>query len=374
VLYLDLEMSENSVHRRVANMMHGKTWPTNLYFGFGDDWPWRGSEAGDHLELWLDAHMDVRVVIIDVLAQWKEAVDPRTPVYTADYDALKKIQRLATRRNICIIVVHHTNKTKMLKGDNPFDKISGSTGIQGAVDAMWLLTKDPDNQYNTLLQMVDRNIHDTDRVDLTWDDFLGAHAVDPKLRLLQSTSVERRQIYDVLAAAGIAMTLAEIALEISKTPDATRKLLSRLVQDKFVEKVGHGRYKVHTNITPFSPFGTVGTFGTVSPFVKSIQTDSQEKETDTNGVKRIETDSKRSDEFSAVESIKQGQTEQTDIVYKEQILTILRKEATRPDNVCPQIGPRSIWVAIKADMNELLSRNVITWHDDEERLMIPPSA
>jgi len=25
-------------------------------------------------------------------------------------------------------------------------------------------------------------------------------------------------------------------------------------------------------------------------------------------------------------------------------------------------------------MNELLSRNVITWHDDEERLMIPPSA
>jgi hypothetical protein len=176
----------------------------------------------------------------------------------------------------------------------------------------------------------------------------------------------------VLATAGIAMTLAEIALEISKTPDATRKLLSRLVQDKFVEKVGHGRYKVHTNITPFSPFGTVGTFGTVSPFVKSIQTDSQERETDTNGVKRIETDSKRSDEFSAVESIKQGQTEQTDIVYKERILTELRKEPKRPDTICAMIGPRSIWAAIRADMNAMLDLDIIAW--DGDYLMIPPSA
>jgi DNA-binding transcriptional ArsR family regulator len=374
VLYLDLEMSENSVHRRVANMMHGKTWPTNLYFGFGDDWPWRGSEAGDHLELWLDAHMDVRVVIIDVLAQWKEAVDPRTPVYTADYDALKKIQRLATRRNICIIVVHHTNKTKMIKGDNPFDKISGSTGIQGAVDAMWLLTKDPDNQYNTVLQMVDRNIHDVDRVDLMWDDFLGAHAVDQKLRLLQSTGAERRQIYDVLAATSIAMTPSEIALEISKTPEAVKKLLSRLVQDKLVEKMGYGKYKPYTNMSHSGYSSTSNHSGHSGYSIESDKNNQEVLKSDQEGARVTKSDSRVTEGFEAVESIKQVKSDQSDIVYKEQILTILRKQATRPDNVCPQIGPRSIWAAIKADMNELLSRNVITWHDDEERLMIPPSA
>jgi hypothetical protein len=374
VLYLDLEMSENSVHRRVANMMHGKTWPVNLYFGFGDDWPWRGSEAGDRLELWLDAHMDVRVVIIDVLAQWKEAVDPRTPVYTADYDALKKIQRLATKRNICIIVVHHTNKTKMLKGDNPFDKISGSTGIQGAVDAMWLLTKDPDNQYNTVLQMVDRNIHDTDRVDLTWDDFLGAHAVDQKLRLLQSTSAERRQIYDVLIGEGYAMTPTEIAAKIGKTPDTTRKLLGRLVQDKLVEKIGYGLYKPYTNTTPSVP-SVPSLLSSISvPSVEIGETESKEIENDQDGTRRSETESRRSEGFKAVESIKQGKTEQKAILYKERILFILRKEATRPDSICPQIGPRSIWAAIKADMNVMLDLNIIAWHDDKERLIIPPSA
>jgi len=373
VLYLDLEMSENSVHRRVANMVHGKTWPTNLYFGFGDDWPWRGSEAGDHLELWLDAHMDVRVVIIDVLAQWKEAVDPRTPVYTADYDALKKIQRLATRRNICIIVVHHTNKTKMLKGDNPFDKISGSTGIQGAVDAMWLLTKDPDNQYNTVLQMVDRNIHDTDRVDLTWDDYLGAHAVDQKLRLLQSTSVERRQIYDVLIGEGYAMTPTEIAAKIGKTPDTTRKLLGRLVQDKLVEKTSYGQYKSYTNITPSVP-SVPSLLSSISvPSVELAETESKGIENDQDGTRRSETESRRNGESKALESIKHGKTEQKECIYKEQIFSILRKQATRPDTICAVIGPRPIWAAIKADLNELLNRNVITWHD-EERLTMASSA
>ena len=368
VLYLDLEMSENSVHRRVAGMMHGKAWPTNLYFGFGDDWPWRGSEAGDQLELWLDAHTDVRVVIIDVLAQWKEAVDPRTPVYTADYDALKKIQRIATRRNIAIIVVHHTNKTRMVKGDNPFDKISGSTGIQGAVDAMWLLTKDPENQYNTLLQMVDRNIHDTDKVELTWDDFLGAHAVDPKLRILQSTSAERRQIYDVLEAAGVAMTPTEIAAEISRTMDTTRKLLGRLVQDKLVEKTSYGRYKCYTNTVPSFPSAPSLISIPSVPSSEVVGTESIGIEKEQDGTRWNKMESRWNEGFEAVESIKQGKMEQMDCIYKDEILRIIRKAPTRPDSVCAMIGPRSIWATIKASINTLLDADVIAWHEDNERL------
>jgi predicted transcriptional regulator len=260
----------------------------------------------------------------------------------------------------------------MLKGDNPFDKISGSTGIQGAVDAMWLLTKDPDNQYNTVLQMVDRNIHDTDRVDLTWDDFLGAHAVDQKLRLLQSTSAERRQIYDVLAAASIAMTPTEIASEIGKTPDTTRKLLGRLVQDKLVEKTGYGLYKSYTNITPSVP-SVPSLLSSISvPSVEIGETESKEIENDQDGTRRSETESRRSEGFEAVESIKQGKTEQKAIIYKERILSILRKEATRANNIWPQIGPRSTWDAIKADMNAMLDLDIIAW--DGDYLMIPPSA
>ena len=370
VLYLDLEMSENSVHRRVAGMMHGKTWPTNLHFGFGDDWPWRGTEAGDQLELWLDAHTDVRVVIIDVLAQWKEAVDPRTPVYTADYDALKKIQRIATRRNIAIIVVHHTNKTRMVKGDNPFDKISGSTGIQGAVDAMWLLTKDPDNQYNTLLQMVDRNIHDTDKVELTWDDFLGAHAVDPKLRLLQSTSAERRQIYDVLEAAGIAMTPTEIALEISKTPEAVKKLLGRLVQDKLVEKTSYGRYMCYTNSGHSGYSGTSGYSGHSGHSSDDTKNNQEGVKSSQEGLRVTQSDSRVTPPSEALQSTESTKSNQSDCIYKEEILNVLRKQPAQLGTVLALIGRRPEWPAIEASINTLLAAGVIAWDEGNVHLII----
>ena len=242
VLYLDLEMSKNSVHRRLESMNFG-AWPKNLYFGFSDAWPNRGALAAQDLENVLDANKAIRLVIIDVLTQWREPVDPRAPVYSSDYDALKQIQRVAQRRNITIIVVHHTNKSKITKDDNPFDKISGSTGIAGAVDAMWLLTRDPDSEYASILRMTDRNIAGVDRVDLAWDDMLGSHVVDPKSKVLAATGPERRAVYDVIAKSSFAMTPKEIAADVGKDESITKKHLRRLTEDKLIERVGYGRYQ-----------------------------------------------------------------------------------------------------------------------------------
>jgi hypothetical protein len=83
-------------------------------------------------------------------------------------------------------------------------------------------------------------------------------------------------------------------------------------------------------------------------------------------------DSRVTEGFEAMESTKQGKSDQSDIVYKEQILTILRKQATRANNIWPQIGPRSTWDAIKADMNAMLDLDIIAW--DGDYLMIAPSA
>jgi hypothetical protein len=244
VLYLDLEMSKNSVHRRLSSMNFGD-WPKNLYFGFNQDWPNRGVLAGQDLENRLDNNPDIRVVIIDVLAQWREPVDPRTPVYSSDYDALKQIQRIAQRRNIVIIVVHHTNKTKITKDDNPFDKISGSTGISGAVDAMWLLTRDPENEFVSILRMTDRNIAGVDRVDLQWDTMIGSHVVDPKSKVLAATGPERRAVYDEMASdTSYSWSPKELAKKTGREEPIIQKHLRRLLEDKLIQRVGYGRYSI----------------------------------------------------------------------------------------------------------------------------------
>ncbi len=362
VLYLDLEMSQNSVYRRVRTMIDkSEQWPANLHFMFNDVWTFRGLEAGAHLDNWLDAHPDVRVVIIDVLAQWKEPVDPRTPVYTADYDALKFIQRIATRRNIAIIVVHHTNKSKLSKGDNPFDKISGSTGIQGAVDAMWLLMRDPENPMSTTLQMTDRNIFDIDRVDLIWDDYLGCHTVDPKLKILQNSTTERKAVYQALADHGATMTPAELASAIGKSDANVKKMLSRLVQDQLVEKVGYGRYKAITLSSPpttnngYSSYSGNSSYSGYSGYsVDESNPDGERRVTEeyprvTGSNQRVTTG------FEAVESPKPPKSNQSNqLLYREQIIRELGRKVMLERLLWPRIVRRTELAAFQETLTAMV--------------------
>lgn len=361
VLYLDLEMTTNSVWRRINGMMPNKVWPTTLHFGFGDDWPHRGAEALAQLDTWLDAHAKVRVVIIDVLAQWKDHADPRTPVYTADYEALKPLQRFAGKRNIVVMVVHHTNKAKQIKGDDPFDKISGSTGIQGAVDAMWLLTKDHENPYATILQTRDRNINDVDRVDLQWDEFLGAHAVDPKLQILQSTSAERRQIYDVLSDAKTTMTPKEIAALINKTDAAVKKHLARLVQDKLVSKSGYGLYCA-TPIVNNGYSSYSGNSGNSSHSGYSSG-DTELPESNQEYPRVTESNSRVTGEFEALESREPDKSNQSNrLLYRERILRYLAKypKPQRIDTVLAMTTGRPNWPAYREAIAEMVSDGTLT--------------
>ena len=328
VLYLDLEMSKNSVHRRLSSMNFGD-WPRNLYFGFNQDWPNRGILAGQDLENRLDNNPDIRVVIIDVLAQWREPVDPRTPVYSSDYDALKQIQRIAQRRNIVIIVVHHTNKTKITKDDNPFDKISGSTGISGAVDAMWLLTRDPESEYASILRMTDRNIAGVDRVDLAWDDMLGSHVVDPKSKLLAATGPERRAVYDVMVKnQDYTWAPREIATELKREESIIKKHLRRLLEDKLVLRVGYGRYSA----VPLTHIIHSGNSSTSSNSSNSGNSSVRVNEKTIESYQELprvtKSESRVNGGFEAIESIKQGKSEQSEriiinAVFSQRILGAL---------------------------------------------------
>jgi len=328
VLYLDLEMSKNSVHRRLSSMNFGD-WPKNLYFGFNQDWPNRGVLAGQDLENRLDNNPDIRVVIIDVLAQWREPVDPRTPVYSSDYDALKQIQRIAQRRNITIIVVHHTNKTKITKDDNPFDKISGSTGISGAVDAMWLLTRDPASEYVSILRMTDRNIAGVDRVELAWDDMLGSHVVDPKSKVLAATGSERRAVYDVMEKnQTYTWSPKEIATELGREESVIKKHLRRLLEDKLVQRVSYGRYSTLpiTNIIHSVHSSTSSNYGNSG---NSLERVNESEVKSYQELPRVnESESRVNDRFEAIESIKPVKSEQSErisinAVFSQRILGAL---------------------------------------------------
>jgi len=66
----------------------------------------------------------------------------RTPTpdvsYGGDYSELRVLKELADELGICLLLVHHLRK---MNDKDPVNKLLGSTGISGAVDAIFVLDK-----------------------------------------------------------------------------------------------------------------------------------------------------------------------------------------------------------------------------------------
>jgi hypothetical protein len=138
VLYLALEDGDRRMQRRITKLLptFGGEWPET--FHYATQWP-RADQGGiDEIEQWCDRHPDAHLVVIDVLAKFRAPSQSKRSAYEQDYAALSKLQELATRRLIAILVVHHTRKGE---ADDPAEEISGTFGLSGAADAFLVLKK-----------------------------------------------------------------------------------------------------------------------------------------------------------------------------------------------------------------------------------------
>jgi hypothetical protein len=60
-------------------------------------------------------------------------------VYLEDYAALSDLQKLTSKYNVTIIVVHHDRKSG---ADDVFDTVSGSLGLPAAADTIAILKRE----------------------------------------------------------------------------------------------------------------------------------------------------------------------------------------------------------------------------------------
>lgn len=64
--------------------------------------------------------------------------DPNNGAYASDYQDMSALKFLADRRGIGLLLVHHLRKQG---ASDPFQQISGSNGLMGAADTIWLLQR-----------------------------------------------------------------------------------------------------------------------------------------------------------------------------------------------------------------------------------------
>ena len=133
-LYLALEDQYSRIQQRMYQMF-GTEESADLHFAV------HANLLGDGLEKQLEAfvlsHENTRLIVIDTLQKIRGSTDAYS--YAKDYEVISRMKSLAEKYALCLLLVHHTRKQN---SSDPFGKINGTTGLLGAAEGVWLLTKD----------------------------------------------------------------------------------------------------------------------------------------------------------------------------------------------------------------------------------------
>ena len=134
-LYLALEDSKRRLKERAYKMKLNKMLrhPTTDI-----DAPYLGMGLEEDIQKWIDGVENPKLIVIDTLARVKAKTFSKGTAYDMDNELLRKLQQLAITNGVCIVLITHLSKASQ---DYNYDKITGSVGLQGMTDAMWLIDR-----------------------------------------------------------------------------------------------------------------------------------------------------------------------------------------------------------------------------------------
>ena len=147
-LYLSLEDSHTRIQNRLFEMTSEPT--ENLHFAI-----MAGTLGGvleNQIENFKSQHTDLKIIIIDTLQKIRSSDDAS---YASDYKELSALKNLADKLKIAILLVHHTRKCR---DSDPFNMISGTTGISGCVDGSMVMLEKQRGSGEAVLHCVGRDI------------------------------------------------------------------------------------------------------------------------------------------------------------------------------------------------------------------------
>ena len=93
----------------------------------------------NQIEQYLFSFSHTKLIIIDTFQKIRDNTISRGSLYAADYKDMSLLKQLADRYNLCILLVHHLRK--LTDTADPFNEVSGSTGLQGAADSTFILKR-----------------------------------------------------------------------------------------------------------------------------------------------------------------------------------------------------------------------------------------
>jgi len=128
-----------------------------------------GDGLTEQIESFIQKHEDTTLIVIDTLQQIRGQIDNQT--YGSDYADIVLLKSIADKYDVAILCVHHLRK---MKDDDPFNMISGTTGLSGSADGMFVLKRENRLSGKAILHGTGRDIADIelplefDQVNCLW--------------------------------------------------------------------------------------------------------------------------------------------------------------------------------------------------------------
>ena len=238
VLYYALEDNHRRIKRRLRMLGGPAALPSNLHFAVEAEAINGGLQ--DEIKAWIDWADLPRLVVIDTMAR----VMPEAKANQSEYDhttqVLGKLQRFALDRDVLILLVHHSNKNQ--QADDVFDRVLGSTGINGVMDTMLVLSRQR-GQLDAKLSVTSRDVEEIEE-DIQRTPDGGWQLLAAPLTDKLGVTSERLDVMTAIAA-GYTRT-SEIASLLGKSDSTVSEQLDALQEKGHVVNVSWGRYGLST--------------------------------------------------------------------------------------------------------------------------------
>ena len=253
-LYLCLEDSKIRIQNRLYEMTDEPT--EDLHFALLANSIGNGLE--EQIETFVAEHHDTKIIFIDTLQ--KICSDSPDSNYATDYKELSVLKTIADKHSVAIVLVHHLRKTK---DSDPFNMISGTTGLSGCVDGSFVLSESKRGSRAATLYCVGRDIENLEielRFDIEQHRWLSDEILSKKEN---KNKIFIEKIFDFISErkkfVGTATELVNLLTPKFDTEIFPNRLTRDLVQNayelayyriKFSSERSHGSRRIKLEILP----------------------------------------------------------------------------------------------------------------------------
>jgi len=160
VLYLALEDNNNRLQNRLQKIGLGVSGDneipniTNLS-GLHLVTASFGINSGliEQVHNFMAVHPNVKLLVIDTLERIRDTTLDKS-IYACDYRDMTALREITDKYNLTLMLIHHTRK---MNDDDPLNMLSGSTGLTGSVDGIFVLQKTKRISNKAMLTIANRD-------------------------------------------------------------------------------------------------------------------------------------------------------------------------------------------------------------------------